>query len=108
MKITLFLYNKNSEMIDDYYVYILASRRNGTLYVGSTNDLAGRVYAHKNDLAEGFTKKYGVHMLVYYEAGDYEGSRQREKQIKEWKRHWKLELIEKNNPEWRDLYEDIF
>ena len=92
----------------NYSVYILASKRNGTLYVGFTSELIQRVYAHKNDLVEGFTKKYGVHMLVYYKTGgDYEGTLQREKQIKEWKRQWKIELIERNNPEWRDLYEDI-
>ena len=92
----------------EYYVYIMASKRNGTLYVGATNDLLRRVYEHKNDLAEGFTKRYGVHTLVYFEqGGDREGANQREKQIKEWKRRWKLELIEKANPEWKDLYEQI-
>jgi putative endonuclease len=89
----------------DYSVYILASRRNGTLYIGSTNDLVKRVYEHKHDLVEGFTKKYKVHNLVYYETGgDYDGALYREKQLKEWQRKWKIELIEKNNPEWRDLY----
>jgi len=88
----------------DYFVYILASKRNGTLYVGFTTDLVQRVYAHRNDLVEGFSKKYGVHRLVYYETeGDYESALQREKQIKE----WKIELIEKSNPEWIDLYENI-
>ncbi|MBI2851550.1 MAG: GIY-YIG nuclease family protein [Chloroflexi bacterium] len=92
----------------DYYVYILASKRNGTLYVGVTNDLVRRVYAHKNDFAEGFTRKYGVHTLVYFEeGGSREGAIQREKQIKEWKRRWKIELIERVNPEWRDLYQEI-
>ncbi|MDZ4245902.1 MAG: GIY-YIG nuclease family protein [Dehalococcoidia bacterium] len=71
-------------------------------------DLVQRVYAHKHDLVEGFTKKYGVHLLVYYETGgDHEGALQREKQIKEWKRRWKIDLIERVNPEWKDLYEDI-
>ncbi len=94
--------------MSSYYVYILASRRNGTLYVGVTSNLPQRVYAHKNDFAEGFTKKYGVHMLVYFEeCGEREGAIRREKQIKEWKRRWKLELIEKANPEWQDLYEEI-
>jgi putative endonuclease len=94
--------------MNDYSVYILASNRNGTLYVGSTSDLVNRVYEHKNDFVEGFTKKYGVHMLVYYETGgDHEGALLRERQIKEWKRRWKIELIEKTNPGWRDLYEDI-
>lgn len=92
----------------NYYVYVLASKRNGTLYVGVTSDLVRRIYAHKNDFVEGFTKKYGVHMLVYFEeCGGREGAIQREKQIKEWKRQWKLELIESVNPQWRDLYEEI-
>ncbi len=86
----------------------MASRRNGTLYVGFTNNLAGRVYAHANDFAEGFTKKYAVHRLVYYEFGeDYESVLRREKQIKEWRRDWKLALIEATNPEWKDLYPEI-
>ncbi len=94
--------------MNSYYVYILASKRNGTLYVGCTSDLLKRVYMHKNDFVKGFTKKYGVHMLVYYETCDnYAGALQREKQIKEWKRQWKIELIEKVNPEWQDLYEQI-
>ena len=91
-----------------YYVYIMASKRNGTLYVGFTNDLIRRIYAHQNDLAEGFTKKYGVHTLVYYEQGeDFDGVLQREKQLKEWRREWKLALIEEKNPEWKDLYPEI-
>jgi putative endonuclease len=94
--------------MQDYSVYILASNRNGTLYVGSTCDLVRRVYEHKNDLAEGFTKKYAVHTLVYYETGgDNEGALQRERQIKNWHRKWKIALIEKTNPAWRDLYNDI-
>ncbi len=91
-----------------YYVYILASRRNGTLYVGFTNDLLQRVFAHKNDLVEGFTKRYSVHTLVYFEqCEDRNAALQREKQIKEWKRSWKLELIEKVNPGWKDLFEEV-
>jgi len=94
--------------MSNHYVYILASRRNGTLYVGVTGDLLRRVNAHKNDFVAGFTKKYGAHTLVYFEVcGDREGAIQREKQIKEWKRRWKIELIEKVNPEWKDLYEQI-
>lgn len=94
--------------MSNYYVYILASRRNGTLYVGVTGDLPQRVYVHKNDFVEGFIKKYGVHTLVCFEeCDDREGAIQREKQIKEWKRRWKLELIEKQNPEWEDLYEQL-
>jgi putative endonuclease len=76
----------------DYSVYILASQRNGTLYAGFTNDMVKRIYEHKNDLVDGFTKKYGVHTLVYYETGgDFDGALKREKQIKEWKRKWKME-----------------
>ncbi len=96
-------------MPKQYYVYILASKRNGTLYVGFTNDLGRRVLAHRNDLVEGFTRKYGVHTLVYYEACEgREGALLREKQIKKWKRQWKLDLIEKTNPDWKDLWELIF
>ena len=88
-----------------YYVYILASKRNGTLYIGVTSGLKKRVYEHKNDMVEGFTKKYRVHMLVYYETtSDVESAIRREKQLKKWRRKWKIELIEKMNPEWRDLY----
>ena len=91
-----------------YYVYILASRRNGTLYVGVTNNLKKRIYEHKNDLMEGFTKKYGVHMLVYFEqTTDVYSAIQHEKRIKAWKRKWKLELIEKNNHDWKDLYDSL-
>ena len=91
-----------------YYVYILASKRNGTLYIGVTNDLIRRVYEHKNDIIDGFTKKYKVHMLVYYElANDIYNAIQREKRIKKWERKWKMELIEEMNPDWHDLYEDL-
>lgn len=91
-----------------YYVYMLASKRNGTLYIGVTSDLARRVYEHKNDLIEGFTKRYGVHMLVHFEEGnDVVSAIEREKQLKSWHRQWKIKLIEKTNPEWKDLYEDI-
>lgn len=89
-------------------MYILASQRNGTLYVGVTSNLIKRVWEHKNDLAEGFTKKYRVHMLVWYEAHEEMGSAiAREKALKEWQRKWKLELIEAMTPEWRDLYEEL-
>ncbi|MEO8009651.1 MAG: GIY-YIG nuclease family protein [Betaproteobacteria bacterium] len=91
-----------------YYVYILASRRNGTLYVGVTNDLVRRAYEHKNDLVAGFTKHYGVHLLVYYEStSDVASAIQREKHIKKWNRAWKIELIERMNVEWKDLYNEI-
>jgi putative endonuclease len=92
-----------------YYVYILASRRNGTLYVGVTNDLLRRVYEHKSDLVDGFTKRYGVHLLVYHEnTGDVASAIQREKQIKKWNRAWKIKMIERMNPGWKDLYNEIF
>lgn len=91
-----------------YYVYILASRRNGTLYTGITSDLVKRVWEHKNKFVQGFTYKYDVNKLVYYEEYNhvYEAI-QREKRLKEWQRKWKLDLIEKNNPYWDDLYNDI-
>ena len=91
-----------------YYVYILANKKNGTLYIGMTNDLIRRVYEHKNDLVEGFTKKYQVHRLVYFEeTNDVRIALQREKQMKKWKRQWKIDLIEEMNPDWRDLYDEI-
>ncbi len=89
-------------------VYILAGRRNGTLYVGVTSDLVKRVWEHKNNASEGFTKKYRVHRLVYFELhDDMVGAIMREKRLKKWNRAWKLALIEKGNPEWRDLYPEI-
>ena len=89
-------------------VYILASKRNGTLYIGVTSDLIKRIYEHKNDLVAGFTRKYKVHRLVYYETHDsMESAISREKQIKKWNRDWKLRLIEERNPDWRDLWEEI-
>ena len=89
-------------------VYILASKRNGTLYLGVTSNLMQRVWQHKNDLADSFSKRYQVHMLVWYELHPTMRSAiVREKAIKEWKRAWKLELIEKTNPDWRDLIEDL-
>ena len=89
-------------------VYILASKRNGTLYVGVTSNLQKRVWTHKNDLIEGFAKKYGVHLLVYYElCDDIVSAITREKQIKKWNRAWKLQLIEAQNPDWKDLWDDI-
>lgn len=89
-------------------VYLLASQRNGTLYVGVTSDLVQRIWQHKNDLAEGFTKRYGVHMLVWYEeCGTMEAAISCEKTIKEWKRAWKIRLIENRNPEWKDIYNEL-
>ena len=91
-----------------YYVYILASKRNGTLYIGSTSGLEKRVWQHKNKAVEGFTKKYGVNKLVHYEIADsQEAAAQRERQLKKWNRAWKIKLIEENNPEWKDLYGEI-
>ena len=91
-----------------YYVYILSSKRNGTLYTGITSDLIKRTYEHKNELVEGFTKKYNVHNLVWYEIHESpESAITREKQIKNWNRQWKINLIEKENPEWHDLFKTI-
>jgi putative endonuclease len=90
------------------YIYILSSKRNGTLYVGVTSDLIKRIYEHKQDLINGFTKQYQVHMLVYYEVhNDMVEAITREKQIKKWNRQWKLRLVEEMNPDWNDLYDEI-
>ena len=89
-------------------VYILASKRNGTLYTGVTSDLRKRLFEHRNDMAEGFTKKYGVHNLVYFELHENMfAAITREKQIKKWNRAWKLRLIEQQNPNWEDLWQRI-
>jgi len=89
-------------------VYILASRRNGTLYIGVTSNLVKRIWEHKNNLAEGFTKRYSVHMLVYHEHHlTMEAASTREKRLKKWKRAWKLRLIEEGNPHWHDQWPDI-
>jgi putative endonuclease len=91
-----------------YHVYLLASRRNGTLYCGVTRDLIKRVWEHKEGVVQGFTERYGVKTLVWFETHeDVIEAIAREKQIKEWKRAWKLEMIEKANPTWRDLYEEL-
>ena len=91
-----------------YYVYILASRKHGTLYVGFTRDLVRRVYEHKNDVVRGFTSRYGVHLLVWYECYDAPANAiTREKQIKKWHRDWKVNLIERDNPSWDDLYSEL-
>ena len=91
-----------------YYVYILASQRNGTLYTGVTNDLRRRVWEHKHNLVKGFTKEYGVHDLVYFEQfEDIENAILREKQLKKWNRNWKIQLINIKNPNWDDLYKTI-
>jgi putative endonuclease len=92
-------------MSQNYYVYILASKRNGTLYIGVTQDLLKRVDLHKKELLDGFTKKYNVKRLVYYEVyQDIKDAILREKRLKKWKREWKIKLIEEKNPNWEDLY----
>jgi putative endonuclease len=89
-------------------VYILASRRNGTLYVGVTSDIGRRIWEHKTGVVEGFTKSYGIHLLAYVEFHEtMPAAIAREKQIKWWRRAWKLALIERENPMWRDLYDDL-
>ena len=91
-----------------YFVYILTNKKNGILYTGMTNNLVRRIYEHKNSVFDGFSKAYKLHLLVYYEIqNDINEAIKREKQIKKWKRRWKVEMIEKGNPEWEDLYEDI-
>ena len=91
-----------------YYVYILASKKDGVLYIGITNNLIKRIYEHKLGFVDGFTKKYYVKRLVYCEEmSDVQSALEREKQLKNWKRDWKVALIEKNNPDWADLYTSI-
>lgn len=91
-----------------YFVYIMASKKNGTLYIGVTGDLARRVWQHKNNVHEGFTQKYAVHHLVWYEVHrEVAEAIQREKQMKKWRRQWKINLIEQENPDWKDLYDDL-
>jgi putative endonuclease len=95
-------------MSKSYYVYILASEKNGTLYIGVTNDLSRRVLEHREGLVPGFTQKYAVKCLVHFEEfGDIGLAIDRETRLKKWKRRWKVELIEKGNPDWRDLYERL-
>ncbi len=91
-----------------FFVYMLSNKRNGTLYTSVSSDLIKRVYEHKNNLADGFTKKYDVHRLIWYEIHKTaETAITREKQIKKWNRKWKLELIEEGNPDWKDLYDEL-
>jgi putative endonuclease len=91
-----------------YYVYILASRKNGTLYTGVTNNVVRRIHEHLTGVASEFTRRYGVNILVYVETHDeVEIAIAREKRIKRWRRVWKIELIEENNPDWRDLFDDL-
>ncbi len=94
--------------MNQYFVYILASKKNGTLYISVTNDLLRRVYEYKGGLIDGFTKKYNVNKLVYYEIHkDIYEAIKREKAMKKWLRKWKIDLIENTNPDWKDLYEDM-
>jgi putative endonuclease len=95
-------------MDKQFYVYILAKARNSTFYVGVTSDLRRRVWEHREDAADGFTRRYGIKMLVYFEVfDDAENAIRREKRLKRWSRRWKIQAIEATNPEWRDLYSDI-
>jgi putative endonuclease len=95
-------------MARQFFVYILASQRNGTLYIGVTNDLSRRAWEHRGGRVEGFTKKYSVKTLVYFEVfGDVHSAIRRETRLKKWNRKWKLALIEKDNPQWKDLYPDV-
>ena len=92
-------------MNKQFFVYLLASRKYGALYIGVTSDLTGRIYLHREDVLPGQTSRYHIHNLVYFEEhGSAESAINREKQLKKWRRLWKLELIEKDNPEWLDLY----
>ncbi len=91
-----------------FYTYLMASQRNGTLYIGSTDDLNFRIWEHKEKVRAGFTAKYGVHILVWYEVHETrESAFQRERRMKKWNRAWKIALIERFNPGWRDLYEEL-
>lgn len=98
----------SKKSINNYYIYILASKKHGTLYIGVTNDLVKRVWEHKQGLIDGFTKKYRVHDLVWYEPTEsVESAIKKEKQLKKWNRDWKIHLIEEQNPNWQDLYKAI-
>jgi len=91
------------------YVYLMASQRNGTLYLGVTSDLIQRAYQHRNKLIDGFSREHGCSLLVWFEASDdIQAARQRELQMKKWKRAWKLDVIETMNPQWKDLYDTLF
>lgn len=95
-------------MDKQFYVYILAKERNSTFYIGITSNLQKRIFEHKNNTADSFTQKYGIHKLVYYEIfDDPENAIKREKRLKKWNRTWKMRIIEEMNPDWNDLYEDI-
>lgn len=96
-------------MEKQFFVYMMASQKNGTLYIGVTSDLKKRVWEHKNSVVEGFTEKYEAHRLVWYEAhGNAESAITKEKQMKEWKRDWKIKRVEEENPNWNDLYDRVY
>jgi putative endonuclease len=100
--------NPDTSTTVPYYVYLLASRKNGTLYLGITRDLARRVYEHKNKIVPGFTSRYDIDRLVWFECyDDPRTAIEREKEVKKWRRNWKIDLIEKENSSWRDLYPEI-
>jgi len=100
--------NIKGNMNKTYYVYIITNERNTVLYIGVTNNLVRRIYEHRNGLVEGFSKRYNVKKLVYYEdTGDVRAALEREKELKKWRRQWKIELIEKDNPDFADLYDYI-
>jgi putative endonuclease len=100
--------SKNLSMLNYYYVYIISNFNNKVLYIGVTNDLKRRIYEHKNKLIKGFTSKYNINKLVFFEQfNNINEAIQREKQMKKWNRKWKDELIEKVNPEWKELYDEI-
>jgi putative endonuclease len=101
-------HGERKEMEKQYYVYIVANKKNGTLYIGAARGLVKRIWDHKTEAVDGFTKKYGLKTLVYYEIlNDYEEALKREKKLKKWPRQWKLNLINEMNPKWEDLYEKI-
>jgi putative endonuclease len=92
-----------------YYVYIITNKHNTVLYIGVTSDISGRIYQHKHKLIKGFSSRYNIYKLVYYEHfNSIFQAIEREKQLKKWRRQWKIELIEKMNPDWRDLSQDIW
>ncbi len=95
--------------IHQYYLYVITNKANGTLYIGVTNDLERRMFEHKNKLIEGFTKRYDLHKLIYFETFQYiNDAIKREKNMKKWKRQWKIDLIEENNSSWKDLSKDWY
>ena len=99
---------RKTDMTKRYFVYLLSNKKNGTLYIGITNDLVRRVYEHKSKHVEGFSKKYNLSRLVWFdETSDVNAAIEKEKQMKKWKRAWKVGLIEEANPSWRDLYFDL-